>query len=287
MTAIELVAPTPRLSVFTLFPALIEAHAGASLLGRAREKGLLEIAAHDLRSHGVGVHKAVDDAPFGGGAGMVLAPEPVFAAVEAALDGGHAHRPVILLGPSGRRFDQAVAVELADRLLCDGGLSLLCGRYEGFDQRIHDHLVDEELSLGDFVLGGGEVAAMAIIEAVARLLPGVMGNDASAVEESFSSGLLEYPHYTRPAVFRGWEVPAVLRSGDHAKVARWRHAQALARTIERRPDLLKLAAPDGAGIATDTVGQHLVERDGVLSALGPAERKLLAEFGLLPEPAAG
>lgn len=161
---------------------------------------------------------------------MVLAPEPVFAAVEAV----DPPRPLFLLGPGGRRFEQAMAVELAD----GPGFSLLCGRYEGADQRIADHLVDDEISLGDFVIAGGEVAALAVVEAVARLVPGVMGNAASAVEESFSVGLLEYPQYTRPASFRGWEVPEVLRSGDHARVARWRHAQALARTLARRPDLI-------------------------------------------------
>ena len=169
-----------RLSVFTLFPALIDVHASTSLLGRAREAGIVEVVAHDLRSHGIGVHKAVDDSPFGGGAGMVLAPEPIFAAVEARLETGEASRPVILLGPSGRRFDQPAARELAALVAETGGLSLLCGRYEGFDERIHDHLIDDEISLGDFVLGGGEVAAMAIVEAVARLIPGVMGNQTSA-----------------------------------------------------------------------------------------------------------
>ncbi|MGH9094540.1 MAG: tRNA (guanosine(37)-N1)-methyltransferase TrmD, partial [Acidimicrobiales bacterium] len=175
-------------------------------------------------------HRSVDDTPFGGGAGMVLAPDPVFAAVEA-ID---PPRPLLLLGPGGRRFDQGWAVELA----ATGGFSLLCGRYEGVDQRIADHLVDGELSLGDFVLAGGEVAALAVVEAVARLVPGVMGNATSAREESFADGLLEYPHYTRPAVFRDWPVPPVLRSGDHQLVDRWRRAQSLARTRERRPDLL-------------------------------------------------
>ena len=245
-----------RLSVFTLFPALIEAHASTSLLGRARAAGVVEVVAHDLRSHGTGVHKAVDDAPFGGGAGMVLAPEPIFAAVEARLDAGDASRPLILLAPAGRRFDQAAARELAALVTDQGGLSLLCGRYEGFDQRVHDYLVDDEISLGDFVLGGGEVAAMAVVEAVARLLTGVMGNQASADEESFSDGLLEYPQYTRPAEFRGWSVPEVLRGGDHARVARWHRAMALHRTRERRSDLL-------AGVE-----------------LTKADRKALAEFGL-------
>jgi tRNA (guanine37-N1)-methyltransferase len=229
----------PRISVFTLFPALIDAHSGTSVLGRAQQQGVVQIVAHDLRSHGVGVHQSVDDAPSGGGAGMVLAPEPIFAAVEARLESGEAHRPIIAMGPGGRTFHQGIAHELVNLLVETGGFSLICGRYEGFDQRIHDHLIDDELSLGDFVLGGGEVAAMAIIEAVGRLLPGVMGNAESATEESFSSGLLEYPQYTRPARFREWSVPAVLTSGDHAKVQRWRHVQALVHTADRRPDLLE------------------------------------------------
>ena len=218
-----------RIDVFTLFPALIEEFSRTSLLGKAAERGLLTVRPHDLRSHGLGLHRSVDDAPFGGGAGMVLAPGPVFAAVEAV----DPPRPLYLLTPGGRRFDHSLARSLA----CLDGFSLICGRYEGFDQRIHDHLADGEISLGDFVLGGGEVAAMAVIETVARLLPGVMGNADSAVEESFSEGLLEYPQYTRPAEFRGWSVPAVLRSGDHAKVEAWRRAEALERTQLRRPDL--------------------------------------------------
>ena len=183
---------------------------------------------------------------------MVLAPEPVFQAVEAASP----PRPLLLLSPAGRRFDQRWAASLA----AGGALGLLCGRYEGVDQRIVDHLVDEELSIGDFVLAGGEVAALAIVEAVCRLVPGVMGNEASAREESFAEGLLEYPHYTRPAEFRGWAVPEVLRSGDHGRVDRWRRAQALVRTARRRPDLL--AARGG---------------------LSDGDRAVLAEFGMLGE----
>jgi tRNA (guanine37-N1)-methyltransferase len=220
-----------RIDVFTIFPDMVGDFAGRSLLGRAREAGTLDVRVHDLRSEAQDPHRSVDDAPFGGGAGMVLMPEPVFAAVEAV----DPPRPLLALGPGGRRFDQAWARELA----ATDGFSLLCGRYEGLDQRIHDHLVDGELSIGDYVLGGGEVAAMVVLEAVGRLVPGVMGNDASGEDESFTDGLLEYPHYTRPAEFRGWEVPEVLRSGDHGKVARWRRAQALARTRRDRPDLLE------------------------------------------------
>jgi tRNA (guanine37-N1)-methyltransferase len=229
----------PLVSVFTLFPDLIEAHANTSVLGRARRNNLVRISALDLRSHGTGAHRSVDDSPFGGGAGMVLTAPAVVSCIEVAVVDGQAVRPVILLGPSGRTFNQRVAEELAALAQSAGGFSLLCGRYEGFDQRVHDTVVDDELSLGDFVLGGGEVAAMAVIEAVTRLLPGVMGNESSADEESFSAaGLLEYPQYTRPLTFREVTVPEVLRSGDHARIARWRHAQALVRTAERRPDLL-------------------------------------------------
>lgn len=236
-----------RIDVFTIFPGLVDDFCAESVMGRARRNELLDLRVHDFRDAATDVHRSVDDAPFGGGAGMVLKPEPVFATVEAV----DPPRPLLLMSPSGRRFDQAWAAELA----AGDGFSMLCGRYEGVDQRIRDHLVDEELSLGDFVLSGGEVAAVAVIEAVTRLVPGVMGNDESAGDESFVDGLLEYPHYTRPQEFRGWEVPDVLRSGDHGKVARWRRAQALRATIVHRPDL--------------------IEARGGLSA---ADEKLLAEF---------
>ena len=220
-----------RVDVFTIFPSMVEGHFSESLIGKARRAGLLDIRVHDLRSAAVDPHRSVDDAPFGGGAGMVLAPEPIFGAVEKV----DPPRPLLLLGPGGRRFTQDVARELA---AARPGFSLLCGRYEGVDQRVVDHLVDDELSIGDFVLAGGEAAALVVVEAVARLVPGVMGNEASAEDESFADGLLEYPHYTRPAEFRGWTVPEVLRSGDHGRIARWRRAEALQRTIRRRPDLL-------------------------------------------------
>lgn len=238
-----------RIDVFTLFPAMVDDFAGLSLLGKARERGLLDLRAHDLRLATTDPHRTVDDAPFGGGAGMVLMPEPVFAAVEAV----EPPRPLLLMGPGGRRFDQGMARELA----ATDGFSILCGRYEDVDQRIREHLVDEEVSIGDYVLAGGEVAAMVVVEAVGRLVPGVMGNATSGTDESFSDGLLEYPQYTRPAAFRGWEVPEVLRSGDHARVARWRRAQALARTLRRRPDLI-----DARG------------------GLGDDDHALLAEHGL-------
>ena len=228
--------PLLRARVLTIFPELVAPWLDASLMGKARRAGLLDLGVIDLRAAATDPHRSVDDAPFGGGAGMVLAPEPVFGAVEAAASTGDLPRPLLLMGPGGRRFDQAVAADLVG----GGGFSLLCGRYEGVDQRIVDHLVDDEISLGDFVLSGGEVAALAVLEATTRLVPGVMGNTTSADDESFSAasgGLLEYPQYTRPAEFRGWPVPDVLRSGDHGRVARWRRAQALARTRERRPDL--------------------------------------------------
>lgn len=217
--------------MFTIFPAMVEGFAAQSLIGKACERGVLDVRVHDLRNGANDPHRSVDDTPFGGGAGMVLMPEPVFRAVESVDD---LPRPLYLLGPAGRRFDQSVAREFASL----EGFSLLCGRYEGVDARVREHLVDGELSIGDYVLGGGEVAAMAVLEAVARLVPGVMGNAASAHDESFADGLLEYPQYTKPAAFRDWAVPEVLRSGDHGRVDRWRRAMALARTIELRPDLI-------------------------------------------------
>jgi tRNA (guanine37-N1)-methyltransferase len=220
-----------RIDVFTIFPDMVRSFAGQALLGKAQDARTLDVRVHDLRDGATGVHRQVDDSPFGGGAGMVLMPEPVFAAVEAV----DPPRPLLYLSPTGRRLDQPYARELAAL----EGFSLLCGRYEGLDERVREHLVDGEVSIGDVVLGGGEVAAMAVLEAVGRLVPGVMGNEASGHDESFSDGLLEYPHYTRPASFRGWDVPEVLRSGDHARIERWRRAQALARTARLRPDLLE------------------------------------------------
>lgn len=227
-----------RVDVFSIFPEYLEGPLGVSLLGRARDAGLLDVRLHDPRDFATDRHRSVDDAPAGGGPGMVMTPEPLFAAVEAA----DPPRPLYLLAASGRILDHELAAELVE----GGGFSLICGRYEGVDQRVADHLCDGELSIGDFVLNGGEAAALVVIEAVARLVPGVLGNEASATEESFAAGLLEHPQYTRPAEFRGWEVPDVLRSGDHARIARWRRAQALRRTAERRPDLLAAGALDDA-----------------------------------------
>ncbi len=255
--------PEPlRIDVLTIFPPVVEHYAAASILGRATGRGLLDLRVHDLRSAASDPHRSVDDAPFGGGPGMVLAPEPVFGAVEQVAQGpGGLPRPLLLLSPSGRRFDQGVAEDLAG----SAGFSLLCGRYEGVDQRIADHLVDGELSIGDIVLAGGELAALVVVEAVARLVPGVLGNDDSAGDESFADGLLEYPQYTRPAEFRGWEVPEVLRSGDHGRIARWRRARSLAVTLERRPDLVEARGgltPDEVELLADHGEVHLLRRYG-------------------------
>ena len=235
-----------RIDVFTLFPQLVDNFCSESLLGRARNENLVDVRSHDLREHTTDVHHSVDDAPFGGGAGMVLRAEPVFESFEKS----GAPRPLLLLSPGGKPFDQAFANKLASL----EGFSLLCGRYEGVDHRIREHLVDEEVSVGDVVLAGGEVGACLIIEAVTRLLPGVMGNAMSPITESFgASGLLEEPHYTRPAEFRGWQVPEVLRNGNHAQIERWRRAQALHRTLAKRPDLVELRG----GITKDE--QRLLE----------------------------
>ena len=229
-------APAFRVDVFTLFPEVVDHYGSASILGRARDRGHLDLRTHDIREATHDVHRTVDESPFGGGAGMVLAPGPAFEAVEQVADSPDGlPRPLLLLSASGRRFDQEVAHELA---ATPGGFSLLCGRYEGVDQRVADHLCDGELSIGDYVLAGGELAALVVVEAVARLLPGVLGNEQSTDEESYAAGLLEYPQYTRPAEFREFGTPEVLRSGDHGRVEAWRRTQSLVRTLQRRPDLI-------------------------------------------------
>jgi tRNA (guanine37-N1)-methyltransferase len=222
--------------IVTIFPGYFASPLTAGLLGKAGERGLVQVRLHDLRTWAADRHRSVDDAPFGGGAGMVMLPEPWFEALDALQADAPAH--VVLLAPDGRRFDQATATRLAG----EPRLLLCCGRYEGVDERVRTR-VDEVLSIGDFVLAGGEAAALVVLDAVARLVPGVMGNAASAADESFAAGLLEYPQYTRPAVYRGLEVPAVLRSGDHGAIARWRHDQAVERTRRLRPDLLDRAGP--------------------------------------------
>ena len=224
-------------TVVTLFPELFEPFLRQTVVGRAAETGRIRIELVAMRDHGEGKHRVVDDRPFGGGPGMVLLAEPVVQAVEAARA---AHGPAvrtIFLSPQGRRFDQALAQELAE---ADDGFVLLCGRYEGIDERALEVLQPEEVSLGDFVLSGGETAALAMLDATARLVPGVLGHEDSAKEDSFSGpeGLLDHAHYTRPATWRGLGVPEVLLSGNHAAIAHWRAAQARARTAERRPDLL-------------------------------------------------
>lgn len=221
-----------KIDVLTLFPGMFAGPLDESIVKRARESGRLELNVHDLRDHTHDRHRTVDDRPFGGGPGMLLKPEPVFEAVEA-LAGAETH--VVLLTPQGRTLRQEVVRELAGK----SHLLLICGSYEGFDERIREHLVHDEISLGDFVLTNGAIPAMAIVDAVSRLLPGVLGDDESARDESFSDGLLEYPQYTRPAEFRGWRVPDVLISGHHAEIEKWRRDQAVTRTGRRRPDLLK------------------------------------------------
>lgn len=222
-----------HIDVLTLFPAFYAGPLDASLLGRAREAGLLRVDVHDLRRWTTDRHRTADDVPYGGGAGMVLKPEPFFAAVDE-LYGSAAARPrTVVLTPRGHLLDQGRVRELA----AEPALLLLCGRYEGIDERVHLGLAHDEISIGDYVLAGGDVAACVVIEAVARLLPGVMGNQRSAGDESHADGLLEYPHYTRPASYRGMDVPEVLRSGDHGRVAEWRAREAEQRTRRVRPDL--------------------------------------------------
>lgn len=238
-----------KVDVFSIFPEMITDYTKQSILGRSIENSIIDISVHDLRLATSDKHRTIDDSPFGGGAGMVMMPEPVFKAVEEV----DPQRPLMLLGPSGRKFDQKLAHELAGL----EGFSFLCGRYEGVDERIRTDLCDDEISIGDFVLAGGELAALMIIEAVARLKPGVLGNESSATEESFSEGLLEYPHFTRPSNFRDLEVPEILLSGDHAKIERWRKAASIAKTLSLRPDLIEIRG----GLSED-------------------ENKLLKEFGL-------
>ena len=219
-----------RIDIVTIFPELFGPHLGASLLGKAIGAGTLAVNVHDLREHGLGRHRSVDDSPFGGGAGMVMRPEPIFEAVES-LKGDDTY--VVLMSPRGT----VLRHEVAQRLSALEHLILICGRYEGVDERVVEHLCDEEISIGDFVLAGGELGALVVIEAVTRLVPGVLGNAGSLDSESHAAGLLEYPHYTRPADFRGWEVPEVLLSGDHAAVDRWRQERSRELTQQRRPDL--------------------------------------------------
>lgn len=248
-----------RVDLLTIFPGFFDGPLDTSLVATAREQGYLDVRVHDLRDWSTDRHRSVDDAPYGGGAGMVMRPDVLVAAAESVWNDVAPGEPVqpplhvaggerprtLLLTPRGRPLTQALVRELAE----EDRLVLLCGRYEGIDERVHELVATDEVSIGDYVLMGGEVAAAAIVEAVVRLLPGVLGNAESAVQESFEHGLLEHPHYTRPAEFRGHTVPDVLRSGDHGAVAAWRHERALERTRKVRPDLLPdvLEAPDGPG----------------------------------------
>ena len=231
-----------RIDVLTLFPGMFAAYLGESILQRAQAAGLLAINVHNIRDYATGRHRVTDEPPFGGGGGMVLKPEPIFTAAEAIVGGASPGPRRILLSPQGRPLTQALAAALAD----EPWLLLLCGRYEGVDERVREHLVDDEISIGDYVLTGGELAALVVIDAVARHVPGVLGDEHAAARDSFAIGLLEGPHYTRPVSFRGHEVPDVLRSGHAGRIARWRREAALRRTWQRRPDLLLTAELDEA-----------------------------------------
>ncbi len=223
--------PTIRIDILTLFTGIFEGPLRESLLGRAIQSGLVEVRVHDVREHALDKHRQVDDYGFGGGPGMVMKAGPIFEAVESL---GEGDKRIVLLSPAGRRLDQALVRELAK----ESRLVLICGRYEGVDERVVQGLPAEEVSIGDFVLAGGEVAALAVVEAVTRLIPGVVGNDESLATESFEKGSLDYPHYTRPASFRGMDVPEVLISGDHTKIDEWRRRAALEKTRRNRPDLV-------------------------------------------------
>lgn len=223
-----------RIDILTLFPGMFRGPFEESIVKRAVDTGAVSIHVHDIRQWGEGRHKVVDDYPYGGGPGMVMKPGPIFAAAEAVLEMAPGRGPVVLMTPIGERFTQEKAAELSreERIL------IICGRYEGFDARVHEHLATHEISIGDYVLSGGEIPAMVVVDSVVRLLPGVLGSDQSVAQDSFSEGLLEAPPYTRPAEFRGWSVPEVLLSGNHQEVARWRRLRNLLLTAQRRPDLL-------------------------------------------------
>ncbi|MFC4775418.1 tRNA (guanosine(37)-N1)-methyltransferase TrmD [Paenibacillus sp. GCM10023252] len=226
-----------RIDVLTLFPEMFDGVFGASILGKARDKGIAELRAVNFRDYSNNKHNTVDDYPYGGGGGMVLKPEPMFAAVRDLVPAEGSKPRIILMCPQGETFTQHKAEELSK----ESHLVFVCGHYEGYDERIRTHLVTDEISIGDYVLTGGELPAMVVIDSVVRLLPGVLGNETSAITDSFSTGLLEYPHYTRPAVYEGMEVPDILLSGHHSNIEAWRREQSLLRTLARRPDLLDKA----------------------------------------------
>lgn len=239
-----------RIDIVTLFPDMFSGPFSESMVKRAVERDLVSIVVHNLRDWGVGKHKVVDDYPFGGSSGMVMKPEPLFEAVEAIrAQSADSPAPVILLTPQGRVFNQRIAGELA----AFAQLVLICGHYEGIDERVREHIATDEISIGDYVLTGGELAAMVVVDAMIRRLPGVLGSEASVEEDSHTSGLLEYPQYTRPQVYRGWEVPHVLLSGNHARIAKWRREQSILRTLTRRPDLLDKAdlSPEERRLVSD------------------------------------
>ncbi|HLR10765.1 MAG TPA: tRNA (guanosine(37)-N1)-methyltransferase TrmD [Sporosarcina sp.] len=224
-----------KIDILSLFPEMFEGVLHSSIMKKAQEKEAVQFAVTDFRDYSENKHRKVDDYPYGGGAGMVLKPEPIFNAVEAVTKDVQAQPRIVLMCPQGERLTQKKAEEFAQ----EEHLILICGHYEGYDERIREHLVTDEVSLGDFVLTGGEIAAMAVVDSVVRLLPEVLGNDSSAVLDSFSTGLLEHPQYTRPAAYKGMPVPDILLSGNHAKIDKWREEQSLRRTLERRPDLLE------------------------------------------------
>jgi len=229
-----------KLDIVTIFPQMVSAPLAEGVIGRAITRGVLDVAVHDLREFTTDRHRVVDDVPFGGGPGMVMKPEPFFAAVDRIRRDRGVPAAVVLTTPDGRRFTHREAVRLSEL----PHVVILCGRYEGVDDRVRQHLATEELSIGDYVLTGGELPALVIADAVARLIPGVVGDEESVARDTFAYGILDFPQYTRPAVFEGHEVPAVLLSGHHAAIARWRRREALARTLEKRPDLLEAAALD-------------------------------------------
>jgi tRNA (guanine37-N1)-methyltransferase len=242
-----------RFDILTLFPEMFQGPLSTGLFQRAVSRGLVTVNLHNIRDYTHDRHHTVDDYPYGGGAGMVLKPEPVFEAVDSLRSEMPPEQattlPVILLTPQGRLFSQQVAGELSQYT----HLALICGRYEGIDERVREHLVTDEISIGDYVLGGGELAAMVIVDAVIRLLPGVLGSEESTLDESHAAGLLEYPQYTRPPTYRDWSVPEILLSGNHAQIAGWRREQAIMRTLQRRPDMLDRAQ-------LDSKEEHLIER---------------------------